>query len=65
MSKTSSKVRNKWNAKNYDRLNLTIPKGWAEILKQFCAERGRTVNATVTEVIRAELEEYKKEKGIG
>lgn len=63
MGATSAKVRNRWNAKHYDRINITIPKGWAEVLKDFCKSQGKTMNACLTEVISAELEEFKKEEG--
>ena len=33
MGKTSAKVKNKYNAKAYDRINLTLPKGQKEIIK--------------------------------
>ncbi len=62
MGTTSAKVRNRWNAKHYDRINVTIPKGWGEKLKAFCAERGETVNACVTKRMRSELEAFKKEE---
>ena len=63
MGTTSAKVRNRWNAKHYDRINVTIPKGWAEKLQEFCKKRGMSVNALVTERIKKELEEFKKEEG--
>ena len=62
MGSTSSAVRNRWNAKNYDRYNVTIPKGWAEKLKDFCASKNTSVNGLVTQRIRSEIEEFKKEE---
>lgn len=64
MGTTSAKVRNRWNAKHYDRVNVTVPKGWGDKLKEFCRERNLTVNGSVTERIKKELEEFKKEEGI-
>ena len=52
---TSSKVRNRWNAKHYDRVNITIPKGYGEILKDFCYENGTTPNAVLCSIIRMEV----------
>lgn len=63
MAVTSAKVRNRWNAKHYDRINVTIPKGWAEKLKAFCADKNLTVNSAVTERMKIELAEFKKEGG--
>ncbi len=62
MGNTSSKVRNRWNAKHYDRINVTIPKGWGEKLKEFCASHGEPVNTLVTRRIRSELEAFKAEE---
>lgn len=61
MGSTSAKVRNRWNAKHYDRINVTIPKGWAERLKAFCDAKGETVNGLVTQRIKSELAEFKQE----
>ena len=33
MGKTSSAVKNKYNAKAYDRINLTMPKGKKEVIQ--------------------------------
>ena len=64
MGTTSSKVRNRWNAKHYDRISITIPKGWGDRLREFCVSKGGTVNGIVTERIKKELQEFKKEEGL-
>ena len=53
---TSAKVRNRWNAKHYDRVNITIPKGYGDIFKDYCQSRGTTANATLCTMIRLEVE---------
>ena len=63
MGSTSCAVRNRWNAKHYDRLNITIPKGWAEKLKEFCAVRGESVNGLVVKRIRSEIDAFKQKEG--
>ena len=60
MASTSAEVRNRWNKKHYDRINVTIPKGWAERLKEFCAERGKSVNEVVTQRMKSELKSFKE-----
>ena len=54
---TSYKVRNKWNAEHYDRVNITVPKGWSDVLKDYCYERGTTPNAVLCSVIKFEIEQ--------
>ena len=34
MGKTSAAVKNKWNDKSYDRINLTVPKGLKDVIKE-------------------------------
>ena len=63
MGSTSCAVRNRWNAKNYDRLSITIPKGWAERLKTFCSAREESVNGLVVKRIRSEINAFKQEEG--
>ena len=56
---TSCEVRNRWNAKHYDRINITVPKGYGEMFKEFCDDNGTTMNATLTSIITFELEKWK------
>lgn len=57
---TSAKVRNRWNAKHYDRINITIPKGYGDIFKEYCTERGTTSNAVLCSLIKLEVEMAQK-----
>ena len=57
---TSCKVRNRWNAKHYDRINITIPKGYGDIFKEYCANNNTTPNATLCALIKEEVENAKK-----
>lgn len=59
---TSCKVRNRWNAKHYDRINITIPKGYGEIFKEYCKENNTTPNAVLCSAIRGEVEEPKEKE---
>lgn len=41
---TSSKVKNRWNKDNYDRILLCLPKGEKEIIKKQAMEHGVSMN---------------------
>lgn len=40
MSKTSTKVKNAWNARNYDSITIVVPKGTKEKLKKIAEKKG-------------------------
>lgn len=51
MGKASTKAQNKYIAKTYDRINLTIPKGRKEIIQTHAAARGESVNGFIGRAI--------------
>ena len=51
MGKTSSAVKNKYNAKAYDRINLTVPKGKKEIIQSHAQAKGKSVNGFINDAI--------------
>lgn len=51
MSKTSAAVKNHWNAKAYDRINLTVPKGKKEIIQKHAKAQGESTNAFIQRAI--------------
>lgn len=53
MSKTSAKVKNAYNARNYDRINLSIPKGLKEEWQAAAASVGQSLNAYILEAVEA------------
>ena len=55
MGKTSSAVKNKWNAKNYDRIVLVVPKGEKEIIKSAAEQEGKSVNAYILEAVHDKM----------
>ena len=57
MSNTSAAVKNRWNEKNYDRVYVTIPKGYGEKLKEYCKENGVSVNSVVFDEISRRMED--------
>ena len=58
MGKTSAAVKNRYNEKAYDRINLTVPKGEKEVIKAHAESMGESVNAFI---YRAITEAIKKE----
>ena len=59
---TSPAVRNRWNAKHYDRINVTLPKGYGDLFKAYCEEKGTTMNSLMSDMIKFELARYESEK---
>ena len=55
MGKTSSEVKARYNAKAYDRLAITVPKGRKDAIEDYCREHGETVNGLVNELLRVRL----------
>ena len=55
MGKTSSSVKNRYNAKVYDQLPIRIPKGRKEDIANRAKEIGETVNGYVNNLIRDDL----------
>lgn len=55
-SKAQQKAQNKWIAKAYDRVNLTIPKGRKEQIKAHAEAQGESVNGFITRAIDEAIE---------
>ena len=47
VSKAQQKAVNKYVKNNYDRINVTFPKGQKEILKHHAERHGESVNAFI------------------
>lgn len=56
MGKTSAAVKNRYNEKTYDRINLTVPKGDKERIEAHAAGRGESVNAFIRRAITETIE---------
>ena len=66
MGKTSAAVKNRYNDKNYDRINLTVPKGEKEKIKAHADKHdGGSVNGFIQRSIRETMtrDNEKKENG--
>lgn len=51
VSKAQQRATNRFIAKAYDRINLTIPKGRKEIIQAHAASRGESVNGFIGRAI--------------
>lgn len=51
VSKAQQKATNKWIAKAYDRINLTVPKGKQANIKAHAEARGESVNGFINRAI--------------
>lgn len=51
MGKASTKAQNKYIAKAYDRVNLTMPKGKKDSVQLHAAQHGESVNAFINRAI--------------
>ena len=63
MGRTSSEVKNRWNKLNYDRVNITIPKGMHDKVYQYAESQGISVNLLINELVRNEMGLTKNEWG--
>ena len=55
-SKAHIKATNKWMAKAYDRINLTVPKGQKETIQTHAAARNESVNGFIGRAIVEAME---------
>ena len=46
----------KYNAANYDRIEIKVPKGEKDIISQAAAAAGQSVNAVINEAIKEKME---------
>ena len=54
---------NQFIAGKYDRINLTVPKGYKEIIQEAAKQNGESVNAYINRLIREGLERLEREAG--
>lgn len=55
MGKTSSAVKNRWNAKNYDDIRVRVPKGQKDIIKAAADAAGMSLNAFIQQAIEKQM----------
>ena len=54
-SKAQQKAQNKWIANNYDRINLTVPKGDKEVLQAHAQAQGESLNKFINRAITEQM----------
>ncbi len=59
--KASTASKNKWNAKTYDRINLTVKKGQKEVIQAHAEARGESVNGFINRSIAQTMEQDAEE----
>lgn len=62
VSKAQQQATNKYIAKAYDRINLTVPKGQKEEIQAHAAARGESVNGFINRAITNQIERDKAEE---
>ena len=55
VSKAQQKATNRYIAKSYDRINLTLPKGKKDEIQTAAQAAGKSVNAFISEAIDEKL----------
>lgn len=63
MGKASTKAQNKYISKKYDRINLVVPKGNKEKIKEHAGSMGESVNAYINRLIDSDMQKNDKRKG--
>jgi len=59
VSKAQQKAVNKYMKENYDRINLTVPKGKKETIQAHAEQDGESVNGFINKAIDEKIERNK------
>lgn len=59
-TKAQQKAVNKYMAANYDRINLTVPKGKKDVIKEHAESVGESVNSFINRAINETMERDKE-----
>lgn len=62
MGKTSSAVKDRYNAKAYDELKVRVPKGQKEAIKAHAETKGESLNGYINRLIDEDMGRDKEEK---
>ena len=60
--KTSSKVKDRYNAKVYDEIKVRVSKGQKDYIQTVAKQNGESVNGFIVRLIEAELERLSGER---
>lgn len=55
VSKKQQAHVNKYINKAYDRINLTVPKGQKDIIKEYAESKGKSVNGYINDLIQEDM----------
>jgi len=55
-TRTSAAVKNRYNSKTYDRIEIVVKKGDKDIIKQKAASKGMSVSEYITGLIYSDLD---------
>lgn len=55
--KASAASKNRWNAKAYDRINLVVPKGKRDEIREYAAAQGKSLNGYLVLLIQQDMGE--------
>ena len=56
VSKAQQKSVHKYVKNNYDRLEITVPKGQKDVIKKVASDIGKTLNSYVNEAINEKIQ---------
>lgn len=52
----NTEYKNRHKAEHYDRIELAVPKGMKQIIKDLASDKGMTVNAYIQDLVRKDQE---------
>lgn len=61
MGKTSSKVKDRYNEKTYDRITLRVKKGEKETIEKHAQGKGQSLNGYINGLIKKDMGESEEE----
>lgn len=62
VTKAAQRAVNKYMKDNYDRINLTVPKGEKETIQAHAASMGESANGFISRAIREAMERDKEKE---
>lgn len=63
MGKTSSAVKDRYNAKAYDEIKIRVPKGRKEEIQAFAVSQGESTNAFINRAITEAMGDKTRSEG--
>lgn len=62
MGKSATKAKNKYNAENYERISLNVPKGEKEVIREHAEAMDETLNGFINRAINETMERDQERK---